>query len=1118
MNAFPAQTHGGDPSMKSYSFCSILLVSVLASLCGAQTTNQGSIVGTVRDPSGAVMPAVHVTVTNVDTHVTREVVSDHEGGYVLDFLQPGTYEIQAEMQGFEKTALTGVRLTVGELLRVDLKMIVGSTKQTVTVSDTAGTLNTETAAIGDVISSQAIDNLPLNGREFIGLAALVSGASSGNPKIGAVYSRGYSIAFNGARASYNNYFVDGAESTDPYDGSLKSSPPLDSIKEFRVETSMYSAQYGHSGGAIISAVTNSGTNKFRGDLYEYLRNKSLDALPYFFTNPRSQEAGYLFNQYGATLGGPIRKNKTFFFVTFERFDEKKPSNLIVSQAPTALERMGDFSQSVNQYDGLPVILRNPYTGAPIPGNVLPASLISPVGKFLMSLQPQPNFFDPANPLANLHLFRGSTFTQRKYLGRIDHSFNGSNQISASYDYNYYNSGSASYDPYSDSIGQNHNQDWTASYTRIFKTTLVNDLHFTYSLYAAGSLPAIADKNYAPVWGVSTDLQNANGAPGIDIYGKEGYYSGGAAIYTHNDKTLIFSDNLVWAKGRHTLLFGGDFRHQFFGWINGAGTATYAFGFLDGASAYAQYQSYYGYTGSPYGDLLAGIPDYVTAGLGRGVDMPLARKTFSGYVQDNWKVSPRLNLSLGLRWDYDAPFAMENGDYMTFDYRTNTVQYAKGAPASLLAGLKYPYETNGPNRPYTPSLKNFAPRIGFAFRPFENEKTVIRGGYGMFFISQPADLTTLGSYAFPFQAASGYIYTKAPPGVPQVATSVYTIDQPTPGLNTIFGQNPGFYTFISPKFPLSYIENYNLSVGRDLGHRTVAEVSFVGSRGVNLSGEISTDEFSQSLVNALEAKMNGWGSQAMHEEGFSSFYDGLQATLRKDMSNGIFFLGTYTWSHAIADSSNDANNEQLTASIINSFGALAFRKVRSNADFDVPQRFTFSGGWQLPLGRGKRFGGGWNRYVNGVLGGWQGNAIVTFQSGFPFSVRNATGLDPNRICNGNLPKSQRTLDVWYNASCFVNPPFVTVTDPVTGVQSQVELPGNAGANIIGGPGTNNWDLGVEKFFPINESTRLQFRTEFFNAFNHPSFIGPSGTWFYTYDTSIKNVGSARDIQVALKLFF
>ena len=1099
------------------TLCSILLALVLAPLCFAQTTNEGSILGEVRDPSSALIAGVRIAATNLDTRVTRNTVTNHEGSYRLDFLQPGPYEVRAKMQGFADTALTGLTLTVGQLLRADLKMVVGSTQETVTVTAPGGELNTETAALGNVIPNQAIDNLPLNGREFIALAALAPGASSGNPKRGAIVSRGYTIAFNGARASYNNYFVDGAESTDPWDSSLKSSPILDSIKEFRVETSMYSAQYGRSGGAIISAVTKSGTNNFHGDLYEYHRNKALDALPYFFTDPRSKEPGYLFNQYGGTIGGPIKKNKSFFFFAFEQFNEKKPGSLIVSQAPTALERVGDFSQSINQYDGQPVVLRNPFTLDPIPGNVLPASLINPVGKFLMTLMPEPNFNDPANPLANLHLFRGGTFAQKKYLGRFDHNFNESNQVSATYEYDYYDDGSASYDKYSDTVSQNHNQDWTATYTHTFKPTLVNDLHFTYSRYWAGSLPAIADKNYAALWGVSTDLQNAAGAPGIDIYGKEGYYMGGASIYTHDDKTMIFSNNLTWSKGRHTLTFGGDFRHQFFGWINGAGTASYAFGFLDGASQYAKYQTYYGYTGTPWGDLLAGVPDWVTAGLGRGIDMPLARNTLSAYVQDNWKVRPRLTLNLGLRWDYDAPFAMQNGNYMTIDYKTFTPRYAKGAPADLLAGLQYPYETNGPNRPYDPSLRNFAPRIGFAFRLFNDERTVIRGGYGLFFISQPADLTTLGSYAYPFQTYTGYIYTKAPAGTPQVATGVYTVDQHVPGLNTIFGQNPGYFTFISPNFPLSYVENYNLSFGRDLGHRTVAELGFVGSHGVNLSGEIATSTYSQDMVKSLQARINGWGYQAMHEEGFSSFYDSLQATLRKDMSNGAFFLGSYTWSHAIADSSNDENNEQLT-STISSYGVLAFHKVRSTADFDVRHRFSFSGGWQLPLGRGRRFGDNWNRYLNGILGGWQANTIVTFQSGFPFSVRDATGGVPDRICDGNLPSSRRTVAVWYDSKCFLPAPFITITNPVTGVQSQVQRAGNAGANIIRGPGTNNWDIGIEKFFPIHESTRLQFRSELFNAVNHPSFIGPSGTFFYTYDPSIKRVGNARDVQFALKLFF
>jgi hypothetical protein len=433
--------------------------------------------------------------------------------------------------------------------------------------------------LGNVISSQAIDNLPLNGREFIGLAALVPGAVSGNPKTGATYSRGYSISFDGARDSYNNYYVDGAESTDPYNNSLKSSPPLDAIKEFRVETSMYSAQYGRSGGGIISAVTKSGSNRFHGDVYEYHRNKALDARPYFFTDPKSKQPGYLFNQYGGTVGGPIRKDKTFFFFGLERFYQKTPGSLIVTQAPTALERNGDFSQSKNQYDPtIPVKLFDPFTKKPLNTTVLPANLITPVGKTLMALQPQPNYVDPTNPNINLREFRGSQFLQKKYLVRLDHNFNERNQLFGTFDYNYYDSGSASYDKYADGVSQNHNKDVTATYTHTFRPNLVNDFHFTYSRYLAGNLPLIHDKNYAATWGISTDLQNANGAPGIGIYGAAGYYSGGAGIYTHDDKTTIFRDNLEWVKGRHTLLLGGDFRHQYFGWINGAGTASYAFGF------------------------------------------------------------------------------------------------------------------------------------------------------------------------------------------------------------------------------------------------------------------------------------------------------------------------------------------------------------------------------------------------------------------------------------------------------------------------------------------------------------------------------------------------------------
>lgn len=1102
-------------SMNRKQYLALACMLLIAHLpCWGQSTNQGAIVGTVTDESGEVITGAKVTALNIDTQVTRQTVSSEHGDYRLDFLLPGRYQVTAERSGFKKTTVTDLELQVGQARRVDLRLAVGEISGQITVSSNEAAINTESPALGEVIDNQKIQNLPLNGREFIQLGALVPGAESGNPKRGAIYSKGYSIGFNGARAGYNAYYLDGADSTDGNTNQLISSPSLDAIKEFRVETSMYSVQYGRSGGGVISVVTNSGSNQFHGTLYEYHRNKALDALPVFATGSREAQPSYLFNQFGGSVGGPIRKGKTFFFFSAEGFRQKKPGQLITTFAPTAKERIGDLSETINPFTGLPVVLKNPFTGELIPDNKVPANLINPVGKRLMDLWPEPNY--SGDPFLNLRIFRSGTFNQNKWLARVDHHFSERDTLSATFNYGNYDNISPSHTPYGDINGLGYDRTLVVTHTHTFSNTIVNDLKFNYTHYRAGGDFALNDKNYAKEWGLWSGTNSPSlGSPRILMYtvGFQVFSLGNAGGYLYKNRHAYIKDNLVWVNGQHTVLIGGEFKHQPFDWMFNDGVpATYYFGLYDGLPSL---DSTYGVSGSTFSSLLMGTTARTIYGLTNGDFMKLRRNTFSLYLQDDWKVTPRLTLNLGVRYEYEAPFASATNEFLSLNFETGLPRYAKGAPADKLALLQFPYETDGPNRPFEPNKLNFAPRVGFAFRPFNDNRTVVRGGYGLFYTSETAYTTIYGAWVIPFRGQFDY-FSRAfnwPDGMDHFVT----IDkEPYEFGSTLGRRNPGFFLPNSPDYPTGYLQQWNLTIGREIGSGLALEAAYVGSKGTNLNGASSVFQYSPELSAKVEQKLPGW-SLGLRTKGFNSKYHAMQLKATKRLSDGLHFLASFTWGHALAESSNDETNENF----LNDRTALDNIILRrySNADFDVRKRFSLSGGYDLPFGRNKAIGSNWNGFLDSLLGGWQLNFILTLQDGYPFTVYNSSLRFPDRICDGNLPASQRTADRWYDFSCFPDHQSTIVTGP-NGQSREINIHGNAAPNSIVGPGQQNLDLSLQKNFRITEGSRLQFRFEAFNALNHPNLIGPSGNYFFNSASGAKitRARDNRDIQLALKFIF
>lgn len=1098
---------------RAYACVLIGLLWVCTPVALSQSTTQGTILGTVTDPSGGIVPGATVLVRNVDTGIVRESLSSELGTYRVDLLRPGLYEVTVELLGFRRTEMSQVELRVGQTLRVDVRLQIGEVTDSVVVSDSITGLQSESSQLGEVVDSIQIANLPLNGREFLQLAALVPGAESGNPKRGTVLSKGISVGFSGARAQYNSYNIDGAVSTAAESNQLISSPSLDAIKEFRVETNMYSAQYGRSGGAVMSIVTKSGTNDFHGSLFHYHRNKSLDALPYFFNGTRQEHPGYLFNQFGGSLGGPIIRNRTFFFFSGEWFRQKKPGQNRISFAPTAKERVGDLSETINPYTFEPTILINPFTGEEIADKQVPASLINPVGQTLMGLWPEPNFDDP---FTNLRFMRSGAFNQDKLLFRVDHNFNEQNILAGTFNYGQYDNTNVGDTIYSDKNAPQHDRTFSLNYTWVISPNLVNDLRFSRTSYLHGDDFLLNDKIYASEWGMwSGSNTEAPGSPRVLLYtvGFNIFQIGGPGPNLFDEKQFYFKDNLIWTKGNHTFVFGADFHRQDFNWliefVRGDG-APY-FGLFDGDPALSHI---YGVSGSTFSSVLMATTARHTFGVGGGQPLELTRDLFGFWFQDDWRIHPRLTLNLGLRYDYLAPFSEKGGQLATLNFDTGMIQYAEGAPADKLATLKFPFATGGPNRPYEPNKRDFAPRIGFAFRPFNDNSTAVRGGYGLFYTVETAFATTYGSWVQPFSGQFEYFFRGF--AWPDGMDRFVPLDQQPVQMEDQQGITPGVFQINPPYYPTGYFQQWNLAVERQIAPRLVAEVAYVGSKGTNLNGSTSIFNYSPELAAKVRDFIPSLGP-AIRMKGFNSKYHSLQTKLKKDFSHGLNFLASYTWGHAMAEASNDSTLENIATD--STLLATNIRRFYSNADFDVRHRLSLSGGYQLPFGRGKQYGGGWNTVTDGLLGGWQAHWIVTFSGGYPFTVYDPTLRFPNRVCDGNLPSGQRTVERWYDHTCFPSRPAEQITLP-DGTMQTVNLNGDSVANVIRGPGINNVDLGIHKNFSFGEEKSVQVRLESFNLLNRPNLIGPTANYFFNNPagTEITRARESRDIQIALKILF
>ena len=1125
-----------------------IVFALLASLifCCTSTRAQkdtGNIVGRVRDSGGGVVPGAKVTVRDVDRGTTFETTTSETGDYVAGPLKVGKYTVTVEKANF-KTAVAGpIQLDVQGRVEADVKLEVGQISQRVEVTVQNPLLETETSNLGQVIDKTRIESLPLNGRNFAQLAQLGVGVVPSEP--GSRVSGSFGFSVDGARSLQNNFLLDGIDNNSNLGDVLNESsyviqPPIDAIEEFKVQTNDYSAEFGRGNGAILNAVIKSGTNDFHGDVFEYLRNDAFDASPYFIVGSSKPE--YKQNQFGATLGGPIRKDKTFFFGDYEGFRLRKglPQTATL---PDQSEAGGDFSElltntpamaidpnsgnptgavaldcsgnqtfvgelfNARQTKVVPVTPSNPgglcgvpiaVNGAGAPTNIFPSGSIDPLAARLSAFLPAPN---SNNAAFNYIAVPVRTETRNNFDVRIDQTFSGKDSLFGRFSYedqpsyipspfNNVLDGGGFFDGHEDFSYRSA----AISETHILDSNHVNELRFGYNRINAHRYQNNFDQD------VSSQLD----FPGVPY--EPGTFNGGLPTLTFSDgsapelgssgflpsiekqNSYVITDNFTWIKGRHALKFGTELRFEQFTIFQPSqsrGTADFSSGFTDNPAAP-------GTGGDGFASFLLGISD--GGSIVNLHNVQYSRQIYAGFVQDDFKASSRLTLNMGLRYELYTTVKAANNEQANFDFGCQCLIVPKGQTAVLTPTLatQLAIERTGTPGLVSPTLHNFAPRFGLAYKI--SDKLVLRSSYGIFYGGQENGPYSNPSPGFnpPFFVTQSFNQpcstNSANPNPGQIDCSIPGFNSLQEGFpaNSLTDPNTPLLFSISPKIQTPFMQQWFVGFQYELPANTVAEISYVGSHGSNLFGlfngnqAVPTTDPNSPLAGRRPDPNIDAGIDTLRSNLFSN-YDGLQLRLEKRFSNGLQFEAAYTYSHALDDASNASLGSQNQGDFrLQTDPALEY----GNADFDIRHRFVFSYVYNLPFGKDRRFGGDWSGIRNQIFGNWQVTGIVSAQTGNWFTATDDLVNISNSDCGGAVFNCARPNVVGNpnGAHCLPGTLFNTcafVANTTFGTF------GDAGRNTILGPGLQNWDVSFIKQFPVREQMHFEFRAEFFNVWNHPN---------------------------------
>lgn len=1029
------------------------LVPLLFATSAFGQITTGTISGYIFDPARLPIQNAKVVVKDTARSTSRPALTDVNGFYRVTDLLPSSYQVQVAAMGFAAAQSAQLRLEVNATREVDFNLAVAGQEQSVTVRASASTIQTESSDVSTVIDQQRIDGLPLNERDFLQLALLTPGVTT--PVEGSELSaRGaFAMHANGAREEYNDFLLDGVDNNDQDTNRYILQPPVDAIQEFKIATNSYSAEYGRNAGAQVNVITRSGSNELHGFAYEYLRNRLIDSANSFDQGTKPE---LIRNQFGAGLGGPIRKNRTFYFVNFDALRGREGFSQ-GGTVPTVAERQGNFANTS-------ITAKDPFTGQPFPGNTIPASRIDPLAARYLSLFPLPNASGAANFLGQpVERDANSQFS-----GRLDQRLGESGRLTLRYSYGRKNlfepftQNSTQIPGYGDYVyDTGHNA--MAQYSRSFGARTENSLILGMNRASRDIYQQNYQTDVNKLWGLNylPTLARDFGYPSVSVAGFSQVGDVTELPIVRAENTFQVSDTLSMVRGAHSIKVGADVRR-----IQQNGVLDI---YSRGALSFSGNIS-----GSGISDVLLGYP---TFDIQSQANNPQAQRTTAvgTFVQDDWKVTRQLTLNLGLRYDYFSP-PVDPHNHMS--------------DLNLATGMLEQVGTNGISRSgIRPDYTNFAPRMGFAYSPTPD--IVIRGGYGIYY---DGGMLTVNSAMY-FNPPYFNIYVFFPS-----ATSLLTLSNPFP-LNRGFVP-PASLSMVDPNLTTSYMQSWNLNIQRDLHRIGTFSIGYAASKGTHLIRSLDLNQpFPGPGPLSAREPYPAFSNIFFAESGADSEYQSLQVTFNRRLARGLSMLGTYTFSKSIDDTSaflgttGDKNFPQNSHD---------YHAEHGLSNFDTTNRMVMAFVYDLPF------------QSNRALRHWESAAIITAQSGQPFTpilefdnsntgnVGGTFGSDrPNVV--GDPYLANPTAQEWFNTAAFaIAPPYHF---------------GDAGRNILRGPGLATVDLSLTRRFVLNERVALAVIAQAFNLVNRENLNTPNN--FADNPATFGQIFSAkapRQVQLALRLAF
>jgi len=1073
----------------------------------------GTINGAISDPGGATIAAATVTVTEVATEQTRTIVSGDDGHYIFTAMKPATYVVKVDKAGFKQFLQSGVVLLANQSLTLNIPLVIGSISESVNVNTSVVQVDTTTPTLREVVDTAKMAEIPLNGRNAATLTTLVAGAvlapsnnsDQGNAK---TFPAAVPVSINGARENQVGYYLDGAPNLDILSNINQPFPFPDALQEFSVQTSNYSAEFGQDAGGVVSIVTKSGTNRFHGNVFEFLRNSAFNARNYFANTVDPLKR----SQFGGTIGGPVIRDRTFFFGGYQGTRIRSNQGGQSSFVPTDANLAGDFSAMLSASNpnnplGKAVVIKDPLTGRPFPGNRIAPSRFDPASLALLKLVPRAQgsgLVAYATPIIQ-------NFDE--YILRGDHSLSEQDKFVGRYYYNrFFNVGS-----YGGSLLAYRQGSTITSHNavlqelHIFSPNLVNDFRVGFSRIVSIRQPpaGVPDVND---FGVPIFEPRPKAIQSISI---AGYFSTGAiptAKFPRN--TFSYTDDLRWTHGRHSFSFGGNFERDQMNMVNQSG--------LPGSFSFTGDT-----TGSALGDFLLG--QLRTFQQSNGQHLKDRLWILNGYAEDSWRATNRLTLSYGIRYE---PERVWHDAYMQNQVFV-PASYTAGVRSSVFPnappGLMFTGDKGVPEYGTTGDYRNVAPRLGFAYDVLGTGKLSIRGGFGVFYDSRVTSFFNNRQLSTSPYSASVSLTTPAGP----FSNPYLGITNPFPAVfpppsNSSFVLPTQVYSW-DPNNKLTTPRNYsgNLSVERDLGHGFLGRMAYVGSRANHMTTSFDLNPAiytpGSSLTTNQRRPYQNFSNIFQVNQSGNSWYNSGQFSLLKPFTHGFTITANYTWSKSndTLPFGTDAASFATAGFYTLPYNSPNFRRYdRGPSDFDHTHVFVSSYVWQAPALR-KR-----NAFVRTAVGSCEISGILSAQSGRPLTLyagqdQSRTGIGSDRAQfaggqaynTGNCTNTTAHCRSWLNAAAFSLPAIGTF--------------GNVGKGQFRGPGFFSYDMGIFKNFPIRDAFGIQFRGELFNAFNHTNFATPNtGALGQNPVTTVSSAGfgnilaagDPRIIQLALKVTF